>query len=416
MSKTRAHNISMVSVEEAYQEVKANGGAAGVDSESIEDFERDAENKLYKIWNRMSSGSYFPKPVRAVEILKSDGQSKRKLGIPTVSDRIAQGVAKAYLEPILEPKFHEDSYGFRPGRSQGDALKVTRTRCFQLDWVIDLDIKAFFDNLDHTLLLDAVQTHTETPWVLMYIERWLKAPMQECNGELSVRDKGTPQGGVISPLLANIYLHHAFDSWMAARYANIPFERFADDIVIHCKTKAQAEYLLREIAKRLTAWKLELHPEKTRIVYCKDDRRTEDHSNTKFDFLGYTFQCREVRARDGRRYGGFTPAMSSKAWREKSEQIRKWELQRRTDLSIDELADLCNPQIRGWRYYGMFTQAKLRHLLNPINFKLVKWAQRKYRLNKHGAVSWLKGLCLREPNLFAHWEIGLRLSRRIGAV
>jgi len=402
----------MAVVEAAYEDVKDNKGAPGVDGQTIADFDKKAEDNLYKIWNRMASGSYFPKAVKAVEIPKSDGKSLRKLGIPTVSDRVAQTVAVMYLNPLVEPKFHQDSYGFREGRGQKDALKATRERCQKYDWVIDLDIKAFFDNLDHQLLLDAVRRHTDCFWLLLYIERWLKAPIQETNGNLCARDKGTPQGGTISPLLANIYLHHAFDEWMAANFPHVPFERYADDIVVHCKSKAQAEYTLEQIATRLRQWKLALHPEKTRIVYCKDSNRTGSHTQEEFDFLGFTFRARKARnSKDGRLFRGFLPAISKKAKAKIGNEIRKWKLQTRSDLSINELAELGNAAVRGWcNYYGMYYRSELLKVLRPINLKLLKWTKRKYRKNARDAWAWLLGICRRQPKLFAHWYHGLAIT------
>jgi RNA-directed DNA polymerase len=212
----------------AWKSVKANKGTHGIDEESIEDFEKNLKGNLYKIWNRMSSGTYFPPPVMAVEIPKSDGRI-RMLGIPTVSDRVAQAVVKKYLEPIVEPKFHEDSYGYRPGKSALDAVGVTRKRCWRKDWVIDLDIKGFFDNLDHDLMMKAVRFHSQEKWIHLYVERWLKAAIQHKDGDPVQRDKGTPQGGIVSPLLANIFMHHAFDRWLLRHFPGVKFERFADD-------------------------------------------------------------------------------------------------------------------------------------------------------------------------------------------
>jgi RNA-directed DNA polymerase len=411
IDKTRPHNISTVIVEAAYEQVRANGGACGIDGVKVEEFAKDAERNLYKIWNRMASGSYFPPAVRAVEIPKGDGTGKRKLGIPTVSDRIAQTVAAMYLEPLVEPLFHKDSYGFRKGRSQKDALTVTRQRCWQYEWVIDLDIKAFFDNLDHDMLLQAVRKHTECKWLLLYIDRWLKAPIQETNGQLQARGKGTPQGGVISPLLANIYLHHAFDTWMERQFPSVPFARYADDIVIHCKTEARAKYVLDQVRLRMRVWKLELHPEKTRIVYCKDSKRKGNHPHTEFDFLGFTFRLRPSRNRNGAIFGGFLPAISDNARRKKTKDIRSWKMQRRTDLSIEQLADLCNDDVRGWNdYYGMFYRTKFLQVLLPINLKIVKWVKRKYRKNTDDAWRWLRRVHATKPNLFVHWTIGLGLA------
>ena len=219
----------------AWEKVKANGGAAGVDEQSIADFERDLKGNLYRIWNRMSSGSYFPPPVRAVEIPKAGGVGVRVLGVPTVSDRIAQTVVRLYLEPVVEPLFHPDSYGYRPGRSALDAVGVCRERCWSSDWVIDLDIRAFFDSLDHDLVLRAVAKHTDLAWVLLYVRRWLQAPLQTRDGTLVTRDRGTPQGSAISPLLANLFLHYAFDRWLTREFPSVAFERYADDAVIHCE-------------------------------------------------------------------------------------------------------------------------------------------------------------------------------------
>jgi len=266
MSKIKPFSISKKVVWEAYKQVKSNKGAAGVDDESIEDFEENVEDNLYKIWNRMSSGSYFPPPVRVVEIPKSDGK-KRKLGIPTVSDRIAQMVVKIYLEPELEPCFHPDSYGYRPGKSAIQAVGVTRQRCWRYDWIVDLDIKGFFDNLGHKWLMKLLRKHTDREWIHLYVERWLKAPAQSRDGTLSNRNIGTPQGGVISPLLANLFLHYAFDEWMQRNYSSILFERYADDIVVHCRSEKQARWIKAMIEKRLVQFGLELHPEKTKIVY-----------------------------------------------------------------------------------------------------------------------------------------------------
>ena len=309
MSQAKPFEISKQVVLEAYKRVKANRGAAGVDEESIQDFEVNLKNNLYKIWNRMSSGCYFPPAVRRVEIPKESG-GLRALGIPTVSDRIAQMVARIYLEPKVEPYFHEDSYGYRPNKSAIDALGVARKRCWRYNWVLDLDIRGFFDNLDHELLMRAVRKHTDCKWVLLYVERWLKASVQFEDGTLINRDKGTPQGGVVSPLLANLFLHYALDEWMKKNYPNIPWERYADDAVFHCKTEAEANTLKTAIGERLGHCKLELHPEKTKIVYCKDERRQGDYPLKKFDFLGYTFRPRQSRNKWGKYFVSFSPAVS----------------------------------------------------------------------------------------------------------
>jgi RNA-directed DNA polymerase len=305
LSKAKPFCISKRVVFEAYKRVKANQGAAGVDEASIVDFEKDLKNNLYKIWNRMSSGSYFPPAVRLVEIAKKGG-GQRELGVPTVSDRIAQMVAKMYFEPEVEPYFHPDSYGYRPGKSAIEAIGVARKRCWCYDWVLDCDIKAFFDEIDHELLLRAVRKHTDNKWLLLYIERWLKAPMQAEDGTLHSREKGSPQGSVISPLLANLFLHYAFDEWMRRNYESIPFERYADDILVHCRSEKQVKWIKTVIEQRLNQCGLELNPQKTRIVYCKDSSRKGNYLNKKFDFLGYTFRSRLSKDRHGKILCGFS--------------------------------------------------------------------------------------------------------------
>ena len=399
--------ISKRLVWEAYKRVKANKGAAGVDGESIKDFERDLKNNLYKIWNRMSSGSYFPPAVRTVAIPKSGGH--RLLGIPTVSDRIAQMVVKLELEPELEPIFHEDSYGYRPGRSAVDAVGKARERCWRQDWVIDLDIQGFFDNLDHELLLRAVRKHTDCKWIVLYIGRWLKAPIQMEDGTLTEREKGVPQGGVVSPLLSNLFLHYAFDAWMSRNYPRIPFERYSDDIVVHCITEHKATELVQSIGKRLEACRLSLHPEKTRIVYCKNSTRRRNYPNVKFDFLGFSFQPRMIRRKGGTFFLGYTPAISMKAAKRLRDVIRSWQLQNRTDLSLEDLARKLNPVVRGWvNYYGSFRRSALSSVLNPLHYILVKWVRRKYRRFRwcpRRASQWLQRIRKKNPRMFAHWQL-----------
>ena len=378
MSKAKPFNISKAVVWDAFQAVKANKGSAGVDGITIKDFEEHLEDNLYKIWNRMSSSTYFPPPVRTVEIPKSDGKT-RKLGIPTVSDRVAQMVVKMYLEPMLDPLFHPDSYGYRPRKSAIQALEVARKRCWKFDWVIDLDIKGFFDNMDHELVMKAVRKHTEEKWILLYVERWLKAPAQLADGKQVHREKGTPQGGVISLLLANLFMHYAFDEWMKRNRPNNPFERYADDVVVHCNTEVEAKELLEAIRERLKICKLELHPDKTKIVYCKDDNRKGDYVNEKFDFLGYTFRIRQSQGRRGL-FMNFLPAISDKAIKRVREEVRKWSIHRRTDMSLEELAVVNNLIIRGWiNHYGKFYRSKLDDVLKCIDLDLAKWAQRKYK-------------------------------------
>ena len=269
MDRAKPFCIAKRDVWEAYKQVKANRGAAGVDGQSIEDFDEDLSKNLYRIWNRMSSGSYFPPPVRRVDIPKGDAGGTRPLGIPTVSDRIAQMVVKRHLEPILEPVFHRDSYGYRPEKSAHDALSKARQRCWAHDWVLDLDIKSFFDEIDWNLLMRAVRLHTDCPWVLLYLERWLRAPVSMPDGTLVERERGTPQGAVVSPALANFFLHYAFDQWMQREYPSIPFERYADDAICHCASEAQALELLQALERRFAECRLRLNPQKTRSSIAK---------------------------------------------------------------------------------------------------------------------------------------------------
>ena len=411
LDKAKPFDISKHVVWEAYLREKANKGAAGIDEQSITDFERELKNNLYKIWNRMSSGSYFPPPVRRVSIPKSDG-GLRKLGIPTAGDRIAQMVVKLYLEPEVEGHFHPDSYGYRPGKSALDAVGQARERCWKYDYVIDLDIKGFFDNLEHSLNMRAVKKHTNSEWMLLYIERWLKAPIQLEDGTLVGRDRGTPQGSVISPLLANLFMHHAFDKWMQENHPYAPFERYADDVVVHCNSEQQAKYVLTAIAKRLGQCKLELHPEKTRIVYCKDEKRKGSYEHERFDFLGFTFRPRLSKSKKGRYFVNFSPAISDKAGKNTSGAIRSWRLHLRSDRTLEELAQVVNPRVQGWiNYYGSYYRSAIHQHLRQLEAYLVRWAIRKYKRfkrHKSWAGTWLGRIAKQAPSLFAHWRLGLR--------
>lgn len=410
MDKAKSYEISRHTVWEAYELVKANKGAAGVDGESIQKFEENLKDNLFKIWNRMSSGSYFPPPVKAVEIPKKNG-GVRILGIPTVADRIAQMTAKMYFEPLVEPIFPPDSYGYRPGKSAIDAVRVTRTRCWRYDWVLEFDIKGLFDNIDHELLMKAVKKHTDCPWLILYIERWLKAPFQMKNGDKMERTSGTPQGGVISPVLANLFMHYTFDKWMGIEHPHNPWARYADDAVIHCRTKEEAERLLEQLRKRFNTCKLELHPDKTRIVYCKDDDRKGEHSEIKFDFLGYTFRPRRSKNRYGKYFINFTPAVSNKACKAMRQTIRGWRMHLKPDIGIDDLSRMFNASIRGWiNYYGHFYKSQLYPVFRHMNQALVQWARRKYKkLERHKirAIKWLGRLAKNLPRLFAHWQMGI---------
>jgi group II intron reverse transcriptase/maturase len=399
--------------------VKANQGAAGVDGQSIAEFEANLAGNLYKLWNRMSSGSYFALPVRRVDIPKVDGGT-RPLGIPTVVDRIAQEVARRYLEPILEPRFHVDSYGYRPGKSAIDAVGTARQRCWRYDWVLDLDVRSYFDSIDWELMLKAVRRHTDCPWALLYIERWLKAPVQMEDGSIVPRTTGTPQGGVISPLLANLFLHYAFDMWMARTYPHIPFERYADDAICHCKSAEEAQALWKALADRLSICKLVLHPEKTKIVYCKDVNRRRDYQNQSFDFLGFTFRARKT-VWHGHLYAhGFRPAPSAKALKAISRTMRRWTLHHRSDKSLQDLATIYNPYIQGWiNYYGQFYRKQLRPTLMRIDTYLIRWARWKFkrlRGRPKGARDWLVRVRRANPTLFSHWRffnVGSRTSEAV---
>ncbi len=408
MDRAKPFEIPKREVWEAYKRVKANQGAAGVDGQSIADFEADLSNNLYKLWNRLSSGSYFPPPVRRVDIPKGDGRT-RPLGIPTVADRIAQTVVKRYLEPLLEPRFHGDSYGYRPGKSALDAVGVARQRCWRRDWVLDLDIKAFFDSIETNLLMRAVRKHTDCPWVLLYIERWLTAPVQMADGSLIARQRGTPQGGVVSPLLANLFLHYAFDLWMRRNHRDILFERYADDAICHCRSEAQAKTLRASLERRFAECGLTLHPEKTKIVYCKDEDRRRDYPNQKFDFLGYTFRPRLARRRGGKIGVSFSPAASDKALKAIRQTVRGWSLHNRSDKSLDDLARMFNSHIRGWiNYYGRYYKSALYPTLRHIDRTLARWAHRKFKsLRRHRRRSrhWLERIARRQPRLFAHWGL-----------
>jgi RNA-directed DNA polymerase len=410
----RPFQISKWKVWEAYERVKANKGAAGVDEQSIAEFETDRDRNLYKIWNRMSSGSYFPPPVKAVEIPKAGGKGVRLLGVPTVADRVAQTVARLYLEPQVEPMFHPDSYGYRPGKSALDAVAACRRRCWRADWVIDLDIRAFFDTVPWDLVLKAVAHHIapDQRWILLYVERWLKAPLQRADGTLVARDRGTPQGSAISPLIANLFMHYAFDAWIARQFPAVRFERYCDDAVVHCASEQQARHVREAIAGRLAEVGLELHPQKTKIVYCKDADRTGSHEHEKFTFLGYEFRPRLAKNRHGKHFVSFLPAVSPEAMKAMGAEIRSWHWAKRSDKSLGDLALMFNSVVQGWiNYYGRFYRSRLLCFLRRLNRHLTRWACRKYKRLKRRerrAMAWLAEIAQRSPHLFAHWRLGAR--------
>jgi RNA-directed DNA polymerase len=406
MTSAKPYRIAKRTVWEAFQQVKANRGAAGIDDESVAMFEQDLSKNLYKLWNRMSSGSYMPPPVRQVEIPKKSG-GFRKLGIPTVSDRIAQTAAKLLIEPVLDPLFHPDSYGYRPGRSAKQAVAVTRQRCWRYDWVVEFDIKAAFDHIDHGLLMKAVRTHISENWILLYLERWLTAPFETEDGTRLPRTRGTPQGGVVSPILMNLFMHYAFDCWMKRSIPQCPFARYADDAVVHCRSLKQAQEVMEEIASRLEECGLTMHPEKSKIVYCKDQGRRGTYPLVQFTFLGFTFRPRRAQDRRGRIFTSFLPAVSKDALKRMREKVSGWELQRRTSAKLADLAQQCNPVLRGWwNYYGAFYRKGMDCMVHIIDQKLQLWARRKYKplAGRHQrSAAWLAKMKMVFPQMFCHW-------------
>ena len=394
---------------QAWKSVKANGGAAGADGVTIEMFERGLAGNLYKIWNRMSSGTYFPPPVRAAEIPKSSGGT-RLLGVPAVGDRVAQTVAAMVLGPRTEAIFHEDSYGYRPRKGALDAVGRCRERCWERDWVIDLDIRKFFDSVPWDLMVKAVQANVthEQRWIVLYVRRWLAAPIVMPDGQVAERDKGTPQGSATSPVIANLFMHYAFDLWLEREFPAVTFERYADDAVVHCATERQAREVLAALEQRMAEVGLQLHPDKTRIVYCKDGkRRRADCAETSFTFLGYTFRARNAPTRDGTSmFTGFLPAVSKDSLKRMSEEARSWRIHLRTATELQDLAAWINPIVRGWMtYYGRYYRTALDRLLKRINTYLVRWAQRKYKRLRpfRKALRWWTRLTERQPRMFAHW-------------
>ncbi|HMI60181.1 MAG TPA: group II intron reverse transcriptase/maturase, partial [Puia sp.] len=361
----------------AYKTVKANRGSHGVDNVSLEAYEESLQDNLYKLWNRMSSGSYFPQAVRQVEIDKKGG-GKRPLGIPSVSDRIAQAVVKRELEIMLEPVFHEDSFGYRPHRSAADALGKARERCWKYKWVLDMDIKSFFEDISHELLMKAVRKHTNCKWHLLYIERWLKAPVQQSDGSQKEKVKGTPQGAVISPILANLFLHYCFDEWMRRNVSHIPFERYADDCVVHCQTENQARWVRNQLEARFQQCGLTLHPVKTKIVDCRQGKESRNSEHQEFDFLGHTFRKRRAKSKSGDFFTSYLPAVSKKSIKAIQEKIKECEPLVKTSGNLRDIAKELNPKIRGWfNSYGQFYSSELKIQLQYINRRLVLWARRK---------------------------------------
>lgn len=408
--KTKSFAVSKRMVYNSYLKVMSKNGCAGIDGQSIEMFEATMSKNLYKIYNRMASGSYFPPPVRTVLIPKKQG-GFRPLGIPTVADRIAQGVVKDYLEPAMDNSFHDSSFGYRPGRSAHDALAQCHSNCLQYSWVVDVDIKGFFDNISHEKLMDLLKQHTQEKWVLLYVERWLKAGIEQEDGSIADRTKGTPQGGVISPLLANLYLDHAFDKWMKQSNANNPFERYADDIVIHCRSKEEAEKLLAALENQMNEYSLTLHPEKTKVVYCKNYRRNEEHDQNSFTFLSYTFRPRTAKDKfdSNKLIVLFNGAISNAAKTSIRKAIRKVLNPQWTSGKLEAFAKVLNPKIRGWiNYYGKFFKMRMIRTFNYLDSLIMRWIANKYKItSKAETLGKFKRIKEETPLMFYHWKFGI---------
>lgn len=402
--------VTQTMVSKGFKSLKNKGKQNGVDVESILAYQEDLKNNLYKLWNRLASGSYFPPPVREVSIPKGVGE--RKLGIAPLSDKVGQMVIKQLIEPRMEAIFHASSYGYRPGKSTHEALREVRKNCFTYGWVIDLDIKGFFDNIDHELLMRALEKHVDEQWIRMYIQRWLEAPIEKPNGEMAYRSgKGTPQGGVISPLLANLFLHYSLDQWLSIHYKGVKFERYADDVIIHCQSEEGAKELLEAIRNRLRICKLELNEEKTEIVYCKNYERQGKYPQTKFDFLGYSFQPREIFHPKYKRGLGYSPAISQKSASKIYQSIREEKTLKQSEISLAEIAASLNERLRGWiNYYGKFRGYHLKWVFEKLDRRLMNWLRKKYkryRGSEKRAWAKLREICRRMPYLFEHWRVGL---------
>ena len=412
-NETKSIPVSKEQVWLAYKKVKANQGSAGVDHISMEEFDAQRSKHLYKLWNRLASGSYFPPPVKEVEIPKKDGKV-RKLGIPTIGDRVAQMVVKEYLEERFEKIFSPNSYGYRPDKSAHQALEKVRQNCRKTDWIIDLDIKGFFDNIDHDKLMLAVQKHVPEKWCLIYIQRWLTMPVQTKSGELIQKQgKGTPQGGVISPLLANLFLHYAMDKWLDQIHPKVEYVRYADDAIIHCRSQVEAEQTLKALDERMKACGLELHPEKTKLVYCRDYRRQDTYETVKFDFLGYSFQPRSTKSKQtGKLFLGFDCAISISSKKRINDKLEELEIDRLNFKSIVGVSLYLEPFIRGWiNYYGKFRITELSHVFQLLRQRIVWWARKRYKRYKtslNRAYDWLARIRKQFPNLFYHWRLGFQ--------
>ena len=412
--QTKSVPITKKMVWDAYKKVKSNKGSAGVDLQALEGFEKVRSKELYKIWNRLASGSYFPSNVKRVDIPKGGGKT-RPLGIPTVSDRIAQQVIKTYIEPRLDAEFMDNSYGYRPNKSAHQAIKEVQNHVRKYSWVIDLDIQEFFENVNHELLFKALEVHISEPWVKMYIKRWLEAPIQLENGTLIYpKGKGTPQGGVISPLLSNLFLHYAIDKWLAKHYSEIKMVRYADDMIIHCRTQLEANHLLTKVRERLAQCGLQLHPQKTKIVYCKKAGRNQKRLPVQFDFLGFSFRPMMFKLKKGGCFLQYDCKMSRKSKKRILEDLRQMKLHTKTQSSLQDLATKLNPKIRGWiNYYGKIKRNSLKPVFYYLHHRIIKWILNRYKRFKRSrvlAVKWLRLITKDYPTMFYHWALGYQLT------
>ena len=409
MNQPKPFEISKETIWQAWQQVKSNAGSAGVDRQSIKDCEKQLDKQLYKLWNRMSSGCYRPPSVRGVDIPKANG-GVRRLGIPTVMDRTAQTAVKLVLEPLIDPKFHANSFGYRPNRSAHDAIAITKARCFEYSWVLEFDIKGMFDSIPHDLIMRALEHHTREKWILLYVRRWLEAEMVTPDGQKVVRMTGTPQGGVVSPLLANLFMHYAFDLWVDRTFPELPWCRYADDGLVHCRSREEGEEVLEALKERLKVCGLQLNLEKTRLVYCQDGFRRKSEAVKEFTFLGFDFQGRNAKSkRTGAIFRSFQPAVSRQAMKRMRHHIKHvWCLSRRPDLNLEELAALINPVVQGWlNYYAQFYPSAMRRLCQYLNDAISRWARRKFkRLYRRFKCrqEYVKAAYDKQPKLFAHWK------------
>ena len=410
--KTRTQAITKEAVWSAWQHVRSGiGTGSGVDNVSASMINANARTYLYPLWNRLSSGSYMPLPIKSVGIPKSNG-GIRYLGIPTLCDRVAQEVIRRELEQIVEPHFHSSSFGYRPGRSAFDALKQCARHSWERWYVVDIDIKGYFDNIDHNAMMGILRKYTNKSHILLYCQRWLQAPVfKQSSSSFEERTKGTPQGGVISPLLSNLFLHEVFDKWMDITHSNMVFERYCDDIIIHTRSKEQSEFILDKVKERLSQFNLSVNTDKTKIVYCYRTARgfkASKQTDCSFDFLGYTFKPRQCESQSGERFWGFGAGISIKSQTKILQVIRQLRLPLRTTNSVQTIAAYLRPKILGWiNYYGRHCLRAMRRVFWTLNHRLVRYLQNRYKLSSYRrAKHRLQWIIKRFPNMFVHWQYG----------